>query len=78
MNRPDYELYRLLGVAYGIKGDAQRAISYFEKARDLKPQEAGAYYNLAAAYYSAGRMDESEAAKEKMLSLDPEYLTKKQ
>lgn len=58
--------YSALGSAYLGKGDAETAVSYFKKAIELKPDEAGFHNNLALFYRAqkndAGAFEEFELA----------------
>ena len=67
----DFMTYHLLGVAYGQKGDTQRAISYFLKEIELAPQNASAHFNLGIAYRQAGNEAAARESFEKARSLDP-------
>ena len=47
---PDnYETLRLLGIAYGMGGNAQRAYDYFLRALEVEPENEGAKQNLEIA-----------------------------
>jgi Tfp pilus assembly protein PilF len=59
------------GVAMAVKGLWQEAIFRFEHARQLDPEYAEAYNNLAVAFESVGRLDEARAMYEQALALDP-------
>ena len=67
----DYETYQLLGVAYGQKGDTQKAIEYFKKEIELAPKNATAHYNLGVAYRHAGDMQAAQASFDAAKALDP-------
>ena len=58
----DYETVRLLGIACGIQGKHQEAITFFTRAVEMAPQtaKAQALLNLGNAYYQAG--DEAAGA----------------
>ncbi len=67
----DFETYHLLGVAYGQKGETQKAISYFTKEIELAPKNATAYFNLGIAYRHAGDEAKAKINFEKAKSIDP-------
>ncbi len=50
----DHETNRLLGVAYGNKGDSVKAIKYFSKAIEIDPTDSWSHFNLGHAYLSVG------------------------
>ncbi|MDH3648716.1 MAG: tetratricopeptide repeat protein [Saprospiraceae bacterium] len=68
----DFELHRLLGVAYGNKGDADRAIMYFLKARELRTNDAWIHYNLGIAYLSKGDTMQANTFLKRAKELNPE------
>lgn len=53
-----------------MKGDLDRAITYFEKARQLQPSYSGVYAELAYANELAGRMDQATINYRKYLEFD--------
>ena len=68
----DYETYHLLGVAYGQKGDTQKAIMFFRKEIELAPKNATAYYNLGVALRQAGDLEGAAQSFETAKSIDPD------
>ena len=50
----DYETLRLLGVAFGISQQHQKAISFFSRAAELRPEVSDAWKNLSTAYFASG------------------------
>ena len=50
----------------------KKAVKHFEKALELNPDYAGAYYGLGQAHYGSGDFDSSIAAMKKAVGLDPE------
>lgn len=46
----DYETNRLLGIAFGNRGEPEKAIPYFKKALAQKTDDAWTNYNLGLAY----------------------------
>jgi superkiller protein 3 len=67
----DFQTYHLLGVAYGQKGDTQKAIYFFQKEIDMAPKNASAYFNLGIAYRQAGNEQLANENFEKARTLDP-------
>ncbi|HUR30463.1 MAG TPA: tetratricopeptide repeat protein, partial [Saprospiraceae bacterium] len=67
----DFTTYHLLGVAYGQRGDTQKAIKYFQKEIELAPENATAYYNLGIAYRNIGNIEAATQNIEKARTLDP-------
>lgn len=67
----DFQTYHLLGVAYGQKGETQKAISFFQKEIQLAPKNASAYFNLGIAYRQAGNEQLANENFEKARALDP-------
>ncbi len=77
MTTDDYETVRLLGVAYAVSGNNEKAIYYFSKAVELEPDNAGAYKNLGNAYFNSGNPEKGKYYHEKARKLDPEIFNKK-
>lgn len=71
MQPMDYETLRLLGVAYGVSGQASLAVDFFRKALSQKPNHARAYYDLGAAYMQKGRVDSSQIFMNRAREMDP-------
>ncbi|HEU5340533.1 tetratricopeptide repeat protein [Edaphobacter sp.] len=64
--------YNQLGQAYGKQGDAKNASDAYESAAKAQPASAGMYYyNEAATFYNAGKLDEAAAAADKAIAVDP-------
>lgn len=72
----DPETHRLLGVAYGIAGQHQKAVEYFHNVVRLNPENASAALNLSNAYLYLQDTDNARLYKEKALQLDPSILNK--
>jgi tetratricopeptide (TPR) repeat protein len=68
----DFQTYHLLGVAYGQKGETQKAIDFFKKEIELAPKNATAYYNLGIAYRQAGNDAAANENFDKARELDPD------
>ena len=67
----DFQTFHLLGVAYGQKGETQKAITYFTKEIELAPKNATAYFNLGIAYQHAGDEANAKINFDKAKSIDP-------
>ena len=48
-----------MGVAYRAKGNYDKAIECYQKAIELNPDLAKAYYNMGVAYYAKGNFDQT-------------------
>ena len=58
------------GIAYGSKGEHDRAIADFDKVLSLKPKNANAYLNRGVAYAHKGKYDRAIADYDKALDLN--------
>ena len=61
------------GIAYGEKGDHDRAIADFNKAIELDPKYDEAYYNRGYAYSKKGDHGHALADYNKAIELDPKH-----
>ncbi len=77
VNPKDAETARLLGVAYGIQGQPQEALKWFEKAVGMAPDNASYLFDLGTAYYLAGDKVRGEAYRSRAIALDPEVVKHK-
>ncbi len=75
-NNGDYETLRLLGVAYGVAGQAQQAVDYFQQAANVSPETASAWYNLGTAYLNLGNQELGNQYHQKALQMDPQVIEK--
>ncbi|MEO0339466.1 MAG: tetratricopeptide repeat protein [Bacteroidota bacterium] len=75
-NNADFEANRLLGVAYGMAGQGQQAVNYFQRAADISPETASIWYNLGTAYYSIENEDLGQQYHQKALQMDPQVVEK--
>jgi tetratricopeptide (TPR) repeat protein len=64
--------WNALGIAYGKKGEYDRAIEAFCKALELKPDLHEAWYNLGVAYGMKRELDQAIEALHKALELQPD------
>lgn len=71
MQPTDYETLRLLGVAYGVSGQTNRAVDFFRKALSQNPNHARAYYDLGTAYMQKGKADSSQLFMNRAREMDP-------
>ncbi|MDX2072100.1 MAG: tetratricopeptide repeat protein [Haliscomenobacter sp.] len=76
LNPNDYATQRLLGVANSFGGNDQAALPYFEKARDLVPQSADAWFELHMAYQKVGDLTRAQQALARAQQIDPEIAQK--
>lgn len=68
----DFQANYFYGLVLQRKGDEPTAIKYFEYATEKNPNDLGVLSTLALAYDNQKMYDQSDAAHEKALSLDPE------
>lgn len=71
LNPNDAETNRLLGIAYGMAGQHQQSIAYFENVIKLSPKEAGGYLNLSMAYGYINDQVNAQKYREMALKIDP-------
>lgn len=76
LNPNDYATVRLLGVANSFGGNQQAALPYFEKARDLAPKSADAWFELQMAYQKVGDLAKAQQALAQAQQIDPEIAQK--
>jgi Flp pilus assembly protein TadD len=69
----DAALHDDVALLYLELGKGDRAIAHFTTSRDLKPQSAGAHYNLGTALTVARRLDEAAGEYREALRIDPAY-----
>jgi len=73
VDKPDYDSYISLGLAYYGAAKYEDAIKAWNKSIELNPKNAIAYNDIAAAYGAISQWDEEIKACEKALSLDPNF-----
>lgn len=71
MRPDDYEVLRLLGVAYGIGGNNDKAIEFFTKALALLPNDADALFNLGTAFINARQLERAQEFIQKAKEINP-------
>jgi len=74
MSPQDYQATALMGTVYGSSGDHFKAIEYYEKAIQLKPDVASTYVNLGLAQYNAGMDEDAQINFAKAIQIDPKAL----
>ena len=78
MRPNEYEVLRLLGVAYGVGGNPGKAVEFFEKAAAAEPNNADAWYNLGSAYFNAGQPDKAQEFIQKAKQINPNIEAERQ
>jgi len=69
---PDhFEASEGLAVLYATQGNLDAAIPMFQKAAGLRPNKAGAHFNLGTALTEVGRLEEAISAFLQCLRIDP-------
>jgi len=71
----DYEVLRLLGVAEGVSGNSIEALKWFEKAIEIRPEDAYANLNLATAYFNLGQAEKGNFYLEKAKMINPSIIS---
>jgi tetratricopeptide (TPR) repeat protein len=61
-----------LGYQQAIEGDVLGAIASFDKALEIEPDDAEAWYNRALALYNLGRIEEAATSFDKAVKLKPD------
>ena len=59
-----------MGVAYGYKGDNDKANACYQKAIEIKPDYAAAWYNMGVAYGYKGDNDKANACYQKAIEIN--------
>jgi tetratricopeptide (TPR) repeat protein len=90
--KTDFESFRLLGIAYGVRGmglqgagrlqeavnSHYKAISYLEKALEINPNAVPILYNMEIAYRQLNQPEKIEAYNKRWKAIDPTYDPSKQ
>jgi protein O-mannosyl-transferase len=71
INPKDDAVARLLGVATGMQGNNAEALTWFQKAVDLAPNNASHLFDLGTAYYLVGNAAQGEALRQKAIQMEP-------
>jgi len=72
INPNEYETLRLLGVAYGVSGQNEKAIDFFTKALAQRPDNPDAMWNLANSYFYGGNEAKANELRQRAIAIDPE------
>lgn len=67
------EVYNNRGIAYGKKGQYDKAIFNFTKAIALNPRDAKAYNNRGICYHLIGQSDKAISDYNKAIEIDPMF-----
>ncbi len=65
-------IHTLLGMGYKAKGELTEAISEYQKALDIKPNDPFTLCLLADLYLTQGRIDETITVAKKVIAINPE------
>jgi Tfp pilus assembly protein PilF len=71
ITRPSSDDLKIVGLDYVLLDDYADAIQWLEKSVELDSTNRDAWYYLARAYYTKGRLDEARKAFLAVLDLDP-------
>ena len=66
-------LYNISGACYASLGQMDTAVSYYEKALDIKPDYAEAHNNLAITLQGLDQLDAAVERYKKALAIKPDY-----
>lgn len=69
----DAEIMRLLGIAYGISGNQDKALEYFNMRMKRLPNDPWSYHNLSIAHRLKGDIPKAEEYERKVKELDPNF-----
>jgi tetratricopeptide (TPR) repeat protein len=72
--KADSTTYCNLGIAWAQKGRFGRAIEYYEKSIQLKPDNAKAHYNLGNAYFAQNMPEKAIAEYRAAIRVMPDYV----
>ncbi len=61
------------GIAYCLKGQHDQAISDFNKAIEIDPKHAGAFYSRGIAYAHKGQYDQAISDFNKAIEINPKH-----
>jgi len=62
-----------MGVVYALKGDREKARSYFEKATKVKPDDKKAWYDLGVTYFTDKNYEKAAECFRKAHELDADF-----
>jgi protein O-GlcNAc transferase len=69
----DSLLHNITGACYAGLGQLGSAVKSYEKAIEIKPDYAKAFYNLGGTYHELEKMDDSIKSYKRSLEIDPDY-----
>jgi Flp pilus assembly protein TadD len=69
----DASVHHMLGVAHGMHGDLDQAVTHFQEAIRYDPHNAETHYMLAVALHRQERVSEAITHLEKALRENPDY-----
>jgi TolB-like protein/class 3 adenylate cyclase len=64
---------RVLGIAYQLTGEFDKAVEVLKSSRDRNPESLFPHLSLAAVYAEMDRMEEARAAAAEVLRINPEF-----
>ena len=70
---PQSYFYSILGSAYGVNGQYEKAIDMCKKALSGSPDNLSAYLTLAASYSDINRTEDASKAVEEVLRIQPDF-----
>jgi len=70
---PQSYFYSILGSAYGVNGQYEKAIEMCKKALSGSPDNLSAYLTLAASYSDINRTEDASKAVEEILRIQPDF-----
>jgi tetratricopeptide (TPR) repeat protein len=65
-------LFFMQGVLHSKNGDVDKAIEYYLKAVDIRPDYADAFYGMGLAYYDSGDQDKAIGCYQKVVQIRPD------
>ncbi len=73
-SQAEIESLLIEGMKYFILEDYEEALSYFQKAKDISPEQASIHYKIAETYARTGNFSQAELYAKKAYELDQENL----
>ncbi len=73
INPDSVNVFNSLGVLHRKKGDLKRALIYYQKARNVHPNESRIYYNIARIYLEMNMHTKAKSYFERSIELDPYF-----
>ncbi|PZM85053.1 hypothetical protein DLH72_02250 [Candidatus Gracilibacteria bacterium] len=66
----NYELHRLKGLTYDLKGETEEAVQHFSKALEIESKDSYIFSNLGALYRKTGNIEKAKENIKKSLEID--------